>query len=280
MKEFLILKKVSASAVKSVDCAVKLLFNENTVTVSGEIYNGASFSSNYKVCLTNGIDSILLSKDTVRFEKTLTKEFISGGYIVVFDGEDNAILYGAYKTVNYSLQDAIDLINSKREIYNDDEIATVNYYEGEIYETERVYNQPDCGDCENKETAPKKEECDGALLYENFAKPSKSHNFYEEVEQKLDQIISSHKKDDELCKLIPNGEFCLIEYDSDRFYSVGRVFENGEIKFICYAVKGNLSQKNKQLEKYCRFIPLSPFCQDSGYFVIFQDAQTGSIIEN
>lgn len=278
MKEFLILKKVGASTLNGVNCAIKLNYGKS-FSVSGEIYSGTHFDSDYKVYLTNGVNSVELANGVLKFEKEISSEFLSGGCVVVFDKADNAILYATYKNVNFSLKDAIDMITSKKQAYNDEEIATVNYYNEEFYETKRVYNQLDGGDSQNKKEPPKEKESDGAILYEKVA--SKSESFYDGVREKLQQVISSHKKDEELLKIIPNGEFCKIHYDNDRYYSVGKIFEGDIVKYVCYAVKGNYSQTPLELKKFCKFIPISSFSPlSSGYYVIFQDAITGEIVEN
>ncbi len=278
MKEFLILKKVSANSLNGVNCAVKLNF-EKSLNVSGEIYVGANFDSEFKVYLVSGVNSIELASGVLKFEREVDGEFLNGGYVIVLDKTEGAVLYGTYKNANFSLQDAMDIITSKKQEYNDDEIATENYYEGEFYETERIYNQLDGGDSQDKEKPQKEEAGDGAILYENVAK--KSENFYDRIREKLQDVISSHKKDEELSSVIPNGEFCKICYDNDRYYSVGRVFEGERVKYVCYAVKGDYTKTPQELKKFCKFIPKSSFSPlSSGYYVIFQDAETGEIVEN
>ncbi len=278
MKEFLILKKVGASSLNGVNCAVKLNF-EKSLTISGEIYAGANFDNEFKVYLVSRENFVELASGVLKFEREVSSEFFSGGYVIVFDKTEGAILYGTYKNANFSLQDAIDIITSKKQEYNDDEIATVNYYEGEFYETERVYNQLDGGNSQDKEKPQKEEASDESILYENVAKTSES--FYDRIREKLQDVISSHNKDEELSSVIPSGEFCKIHYDNDRYYSVGRVFEGEKVKYVCYAVKGDYTKTPQELKKFCKFIPKSPFLPlSSGYYVIFQDAVTGEIVEN
>lgn len=280
MTEFLILKKTGVNSPKGVNCAVKIKITNSQIEICGEIYCGARFTSEYKVYLTNGIKSQILADGVLTFEKVAELEF-SSGYIVLLDGNDNAVLYSPYGKVEFSLERAIEIINLKREEYNDYEIASENYYEGELYEAERVYNQVDNGNSRDKKEELKKEENGGAILYENVANKSQERNFYVGVKEKLEEVINSHKKDEELCKIIPNGEFCKILYDSDRYYSVGRIFEGYAVKYVCYAVKGNYGEFQPELNKFLRFIPLSPFApQSSGYYIIFQDAITGKIVEN
>ncbi|MBE5744172.1 MAG: hypothetical protein E7358_05610 [Clostridiales bacterium] len=280
MKEFLILKKIDASVQNGVNCAVKLNFDKNSLNISGEIYSASSLDGDYKIYLTNGTNCVTLLDGVLKFEKQLGFEFLSGGYILLFR-KDDAILYGTYKKVDFPLQRALETINEKEEEYNDYEIATENYYEGEIYETERIYNGANGGDCQDKEEKDQEETSGGALLYENVAIKSQGGNFYDRVREKFEEVISSHKKDEEIKKIIPNSEFCKICYDNDRYYSVGRVFEGDKVKYVCYAVKGSYAQTPNELKRFCKFIPISPFLPlSNGYYVIFQDAESGEIIEN
>ena len=80
-------------------------------------------------------------------------------------------------------------------------------------------------------------------------------------------------------RLLPNSNVVNLYYDEKRFYSVGTITENSEVKYVCYAVKGEYGFAPPELKRYCRFIPLSPlFTLKEGYFVIFQSATSGEIL--
>lgn len=280
MKEFLILKKTGETAPKDVNCAVKIYSENQGLTVSGEIYSGALRLKEYKICVVNGISAVTVSDGSaLKFSKTLGREFLGGALVILLDIDDIPLLYHKYGNCEISLQDAVEKIKSLAAVYDDEVIATTNYYEGEFYETERVYNNLDGRDSEDKKEQAETQESSRPLLYEDVAQKSQVGIYYDRVKQKLEQIISTHEKDGELCKVIPGSEFVKIHYDNDRYYSVGRVRSGEGVKYICYAVRGEYGETPTELNNYCRFVPSSQFSPLSeGYYVIFQDAETGNVI--
>ena len=69
-----------------------------------------------------------------------------------------------------------------------------------------------------------------------------------------------------------------INYDENQSYYVGKIEEENRLKYVCYAVEGRFGVKEKEFEKKARFIPESPFeLNGKGYYVIFENAETGEI---
>lgn len=279
MKEFLILKNIS-SDFKGINATVKITGDGYFATIFGTIYLVSATVQRLKAYLETERDIYpLLNGESLHFEKKLRVSELERGFtVVVIDEKDfSPILYANYKRER-NVYDIVELIQNS-EIYNDEEIASVNYYKGEDFETKHVYSDVHNGDFKNQESPPKITASNEALLHEEFSQADNQTRFYDSVKDRFDQIIYCHEKDLELCSIIPNGEFVKINYDSDRYYSVGRVMENGEVKYLCYAVKCYYGQAPEELKKYCKFIPLSPYrSMSEGFYTIFQSALDGKVV--
>ena len=273
-KRFLVLKKISGKD----NCTVKLEENLNDVKISVEIFSNDFSSYEYIfVYSAFGEEIKTFNCNSLRFELSVGKGAERGFSAVVLDKDKTPILYGSYGEaypLNYLVSKA-DLT----EPYNDDVIATENYFEVES-EKQSFYNQDGCGDCRDKKSQTQEKEEGGTLLYEDVDRGCKQENYYLSIKEKLDGIISEHERDYALSSLIPKSTFAKINYDEGRFYSVGKVLEGEDIKYVCYAVKGSYSDAPPALISFCEFIPLSPFNPlAEGYYVIFQRADTGEIVK-
>lgn len=116
-------------------------------------------------------------------------------------------------------------------------------------------------------------------------------NEQEEQKQKVEQLIKSivpqfdslfenYKQDEELNSLIDNSKFVKICENGEQF-SIGAIYEEKEIKFICYAVKRDCNlNPPKELGEHYQWLPLDVEDPLSvGYYVVFQDASDLKIVE-
>ena len=271
-RKFLVLDRLSGKD----NCTMKFESENGISTVKVEIFSGGFNRGNYTLIYYVFEGGVCVYKPTaLRFEVKVSSGVQNGFSAVLLDG-DTPLLFGSFgesKGINYLLE------NKKQSSYDDEIIATENYYEAEI-EKQSVCNQNGYGDSQNKNSPPKTEETGGTTLYENGNGNCDKENYYQTVREKLDKILDSYERDYSLCSLIPNSNFVKINYDKDRFYSVGIVYELGAIKYVCYAVMGNYLSSPPELSSYCEFIPLSPYNPlKDGYYVIFQNAQTGEIVK-
>ena len=271
-RKFLVLDRLCGKD----NCTMKFESENGISTVKVEIFSSGFNRGNYTLIYYVFGDGVCVYKPTaLRFDVKVSSGVQNGFSAVLLDG-DTPLLFGSFgesKGINYLLE------NKKQSSYDDEIIATENYYEAEI-EKQSVCNQNGYGDSQNKNSPPKTEETGGTTLYENGNGNCDKENYYQTVREKLDKILDSYERDYSLCSLIPNSNFVKINYDKDRFYSVGIVHELGAIKYVCYAVMGNYLSSPPELSSYCEFIPLSPYNPlKDGYYVIFQNAQTGEIVK-
>ena len=79
----------------------------------------------------------------------------------------------------------------------------------------------------------------------------------------------------ELAKIIPDSEWVRINYDGDDYYVIGRLRDEGKVKYLGYGVPGREDVKPpKVAEGIASWIPTE---EERGYWIFFQSASTGEI---
>ncbi|MBR6737305.1 MAG: hypothetical protein IKL82_02950 [Clostridia bacterium] len=266
---------LSATNTANEKCLLRLESNGNLTTISGELFS-ADFTSDYS--LTIYIESnflVIKNINKVNFSGELLDVSCEKGASAMLTKNGEPILFGLSGN-GKSLNELLSL--KEPLVYNDELIATENYYK-ENYEQERLFNQTSNGNEPLQKEEITAQESNGALLYEDKPNSVENANFYAGVKEKVEELLSSYPKNEELEKLLPNSRFCKINYDSEKFYSVGIISENDCVTHLCYAVKGNFSSVPTSLQPYCRFMPLSPFAPyGDGYYLIFQNADNGETL--
>ena len=104
------------------------------------------------------------------------------------------------------------------------------------------------------------------------------HKFYNMIAEQLDDLFEKYPREENLENLVENSKWVKIKYeDQDKYYVVGIIYINNDIKYICYGVPGNYySEPPRELKDYSQWLPtdtLSPYSE--GFWVMYQDADTG-----
>lgn len=193
---------------------------------------------------------------------------------------------------------------SLRCIYDDEAVATENYYEIDEEIKQKITSIKENGSedlffeneyANNPNQKAQKEErtfFDGDEDEKDacFGKQNKDlaneligddcENYYLTVKDELEQIFFSYEREENLEKVFKGSKWAKIYYVKDKFYVVGLVYEKDKEKYICYGVPSKYKKAPpKELEGYSSFIPLSVFDMfGDGYFIMFQDAKTGTCV--
>ena len=102
--------------------------------------------------------------------------------------------------------------------------------------------------------------------------------FYYKVRDALEETFVCYPLDDTLSKVIDGSEWVRIE-SGNSYYVVGKVYMEGVLKYICYGLPGDRSMSPPdELANHTQYIPIPD--TKGGYFVIFQDANTGELLNN
>ena len=187
-------------------------------------------------------------------------------------------------------------------IYNDEAVATENYYEidSEIKQKIRAIKDSDNENLlfENEFADNSSEKKEEEELFWGFGTKDEkdacfsqkieciepleeiNSNYYDSVKDELEQIFYTHSSEENLEKIFSQSRWAKIYYLKDKFYVVGLIYEKNKEKYICYGVPSKYSTvPPKELEGYASFIPLSVFDMfGDGYFIMFQDVKTGKCV--
>ena len=128
--------------------------------------------------------------------------------------------------------------------YNDEALASGNYFAGEEPEGE---GQP--------------------------APPPKGHTYFESIRERIEDAFRKGTPDTRLSRAIPHSEWVNFEGAL-----LGIVYHLGEPRYVCLAVE-KTGDPPEELRETSVFVPSSPYSDEDGFFVAFQDADSGSFVK-
>ena len=179
--------------------------------------------------------------------------------------------------------------------YDDEAVATLNYYELDEDIKDKL-----------KEV---KDKCDGNLQIQNelpfsngkeetnkerpffnefenetdfgCSKEKTDGSYYLTIKDELNTVFATHDQELSLMKVFTDSNFVKIFYSKTKYYVVGLIKEDGKEKYICYGVPAVYSpEPPSALKGFCSFIPLSVFdMKGKGFWMMFQSASTGECLK-
>lgn len=155
--------------------------------------------------------------------------------------------------------------------YDDEAIASANYY-GEAGKTHE--NGGADGAPYEKEAA---EEiaggtCENAEVEHPFG-TGRTLAYYDTIKERLRLAFEKYPRDMRLNGIFPTGEWVRAEGAL-----LGILYEKGLPRYLCIAVEKG-SDPPKEFSESGVFVPLSHFTETEGFYVIFQDADTGEVLK-
>jgi len=115
---------------------------------------------------------------------------------------------------------------------------------------------------------------------ENALSKQEIENFVTSIIPQLEDLFRIYPVDKFLNNLIDNSKFVQISENGEQF-SIGAIYKENEIKYICYAIKGEYNIKPpEELGKNYQWLPIDaedPLSE--GYYVVFQDMSDLKIVE-
>lgn len=190
--------------------------------------------------------------------------------------------------------------NGKKEEYDDGAIAEENYYEyaetdkdgGALREDkkEEEGGRKVRGDEAAFSAVEEKENClknaesaaysGGNGDYDPINPIVEGGIFYERMKDEIDKILSKYPAEKPLEEMIEDSKWVRISYGEGGFYVFGVLYADGKPKYVCYGVPTAQSENPpKSMEGLASFLPASPEDAESGYWVMYQDAETGASIK-
>lgn len=107
-------------------------------------------------------------------------------------------------------------------------------------------------------------------------------SFFDGISEDISKLFSTHMEEELLEQIIPFSKWVKIENeDGDNYYVLGLIYENDQVKYICYGVPGMYSENPpEELKGYAEWLPIdSTKEKEFGYWITYQDAQSGENVK-
>ena len=169
--------------------------------------------------------------------------------------------------------------------YDDELVADENYYEQEnphyeqsaAIQTEQ--NAPTASGNQNQREEERTDpatNADSARVRHAFT--TETDGYYQSVKGELNDLFAKYPTDKSLCDAYPCSEWVRVKGSEESPEElVGLVYENGAVKYICYALPATENAPQEVKERGF-FVPMSALSPEKGFYVLYQSAATGESI--
>lgn len=310
-------KSIVLNGVEDISCKGILSIEKNGDNVTGDLrlYN---FNSEPNGIISLGIysDDKVYKAGLTRigdmffsFKSELNKIPLNFSCAVVnFDGgEPKPLLYGnsnGYENFDKIFDAVIDKLKNVSSSQKVEEILdeyNINFSDEEQEEIDKEIERnmtdldtrlmcenevKDCENCEYKKfylsnTCVSQKNIQSHEIDEQEKEDEMEISFYEDMKEHIEKLFENNPHEDYLENLLPNSKFVRVELEENNYYVLGLIYEENEIKYICYGVPG-IYQKNppKQLTGNPIWFPIDEDKEEGfGYWLSYQDAQTGENVK-
>lgn len=288
-KKTLILSAIDGGNEKGV---VNIEYSEGCLVGNVKLYN---FKQEPDGILTIGIldGSEVIKAGLTRvanykysFKLATVKELqtFSCGLINIYKGEATPLLHGAtdgsisseerLAKVASSLGEDASLQEIKKaldenEIYLEDQQEIEQQIDDEI----ECCTGDKCSTCKYRDAFFNKEQ-------KTEEKPSES--FFDGVKEQISSLFDKYPEEEFLPSIIPFSKWVKVDWEEDgNYYVLGLIYENDNIKYICYGVPGLYDQNPpKDLNGFAQWLPLDANKpEEYGYWITYQNAENGESVE-
>lgn len=105
--------------------------------------------------------------------------------------------------------------------------------------------------------------------------------FYQKISPQVEKLFGDNQDEAILSEIIPNSKFCKVDFDDGSgYYVFGIIYQNGLPKYLCYGLPAKKDAKPPiELAEYYQWLPIDTANeQDDGFYLMYQDAETGQNI--
>lgn len=225
---------------------------------------------------------------TFFFDENIVAEDFSCAVVNVYNGQAKPILFGAtFGNGENGLQQVVDAVKGAKNIDDIESVLDeygVDFDDDEKAEIEKAIDKEfDCQECANckykkyfysQQTVNKCNE-------EKCEEDEKVKSFYQEIKPQIDRLFKENKEEEYLDKIFPDSKWVKVNLDSGDYYVFGLIYQNNEVKYICYGVPG-VYQKipPRELVGYPTWLPIDNNNQEGfGYWLTYQDAESGDSVK-
>lgn len=135
-----------------------------------------------------------------------------------------------------------------------------------------------CSECKYRDAFFKME--DKIVPQEEIETPEES--FFDGIKEQITTLFDKFPEEDILKEIIPESKWAKIDMEeTGEYYVVGLMYENGEIKYVCYGIPSVYGDEPpKELKGFAQWLPIDSTKNDGfGYWITYQDADTGENVK-
>ena len=156
--------------------------------------------------------------------------------------------------------------------YDDEAIAEADYFYDSVQAGNR--NENDAGEMQGKGRKKKggKNSAEDDGNQRPFLRTKGKLTYYKKVRGAIEQAFEKFPPDTRLLSVFPRSEWVKTESAL-----LGVIYENGQPRYLCVAAE-KAGDPPEDMKEHCIFVPESPFSEDKGFYVVFQDADTGAYV--
>ncbi len=252
-------------------CAVVCFVKNEIIPVAYGVNGNGNYD--WKQILSSTLSPIVSQKANLINEPATTKEQTQP--IAPPPSSSNDDVYEKYDDKKYD-----------DEKYDDETVATENYYnevengQGGMEKTFQNAKAENSAEKQNEKTRTNLTEDGNA---DNLLHPFKTNpdGYYLSVKSEIDELMKTCPRDDTLTGAFACSEWVRVKgEEGNPQYLVGVIYEDGRARYVCYAlVAEDKNAPPEEIKEVSVFVPVSPFEENKGFFVIFQSAATGECIK-
>lgn len=270
--------------------------NENRVLLAGGTYNGCYFEDSSVITneLNQNNTNTMLdmhqnNENTAKDVDNVNKQTnLESNYQTHCPTDCNKCASCVYKEFFYNSQ-INENVNNIAENYNAKENSNIAHLSGEIkahtpLKAQNSTNLTSPLKTQNSESMHTQQPVD----LQTKADAQNLNTTTEEINETMlsslipqfNYVFENYPPNTELNSLIENGKFVEIN-EADESYSIGAIYEQDKMKYICYAIKCNYNATPpKELGEHYQWLPSDaedPLSE--GYYIVYQDAEDLKILE-
>ena len=228
-----------------------------------------------------GLTRIGSFKYSFKFNMPLELDEFSCAIINIYQGDVNALVHGSTQNTKISdqiLAQAVMEMENAKSMQQCKEVLDKNQIH--LEDQQQIENEIDAHMCSS--SGDKCSTCKYRYAFFTDEEQKVDESFYASISDDLDKLFSTHNEEEFLCQIIPFSKWVKIENEeNDDYYVLGLIYENDEVKYICYGVPGIYSQNPPhELKGYAEWLPLDSTKEtEYGYWITYQDAKSGENVK-
>ena len=156
--------------------------------------------------------------------------------------------------------------------YNDEAIAESDYFFDRVQTGDRNEDAEGKNEGKGRKKQGGKNSKEDAGDSNSFLFTKGKLTYYKKVRGAIERAFEKFPKDTRLLTVFPRSEW--VKTDE---VLLGVIYENGRPRYLCVAAQ-KAGDPPEDMKEHCTFVPASPFSEEEGFYIVFQDADTGAYV--